>query len=69
MLVFKYSNGIIRAERNGVVIGQARTFEKLLENAVGDIFPEDVIFGASEVLDALFGDVRDTHGQIATREP
>jgi hypothetical protein len=70
MLTFVFQHGFYRILRDGVSLGQGTTMEKALLNALGDTeFREGDVFGAAEVLTVLMGDVRETHGQIVTREP
>lgn len=69
MLVFSYQNGLWKAKRGDEELGQARTLTALLENACGSTLPEPFYWHAAEVIESLYGPLRDSHGQIATREP
>ena len=62
------SNGVYTVRNGTQVVGQGRTLETALENAVTGPPPE-YIFHAAEVLMDIMGPVRSTHSQIATREP
>jgi len=74
MLTVIFQHGFYRILRDGVSLGQGTTMEKAILNALGREpvrveFREGDVFGAAEVLTVLMGDARETHGQIATREP
>lgn len=64
-----YSNGIYTVRRGITRVGQGRSLETALENAVGSELPPEMRFNAAEVLSDIMGPRTETHGQVATRSP
>lgn len=64
-----YSNGVFTIRRGVQMVGQGRTLESALANAVEGEPPPDALFQASEVLSGIMGEIGETHGQVATHTP
>ena len=69
-LQISHANGIFTIKRSGQTLGQGRSLELAIENAVDMSFPTEVVFGAAEVILSMLGPLPQAgNTQIGTREP